>query len=255
MKFIFFIIIFCPLISLSQIQSGEIIYKVKAPETLKDYIDTTQTKVEPMVNVYFERKYKQLVMVAPTMEFTLNFNKNESYFAYPKMMESDNNMAIDQMVNSVGVYGNYYSNQKENFKIIEQSNNIYDKTIRIKATFDDLKWEIGKETKTIAGYLCQQATVVVYQDSISQKEIKVTAWFAPELPFQFGPMEYSGLPGIILGLETRNNFYFYAESIKLNKQSKKITVPSKGRMIEKEEYDKRLQEFSKEMIRRYEESR
>lgn len=254
-KVLFVFLILCTYSISAQIQSGEIIYKVKAPESMIQYMDTTQTKADPMVNKFFERRYNQIVKSTPHLHFKLKFNKDRSLFTSIKGMENDAGIDLEQMIRAVGVYGDYFTDKNQDLKIEEVFSPIDNKTILLKSSFNDLDWKIENITKTIAGFKCTKASAVVYKDSSSQKEIKVIAWFAPELPFQFGPMEYSGLPGLILGLESRNNFYFYADEIKLDKTDKKINALSKGKVIDKETYNKQMEKMSKEMIRRYEENK
>ena len=57
--------------------------------------------------------------------------------------------------------------------------------------FPELKWKITKDTLTLSGIACSKA-IVNYQGK------NWTAWFAPSLPFQSGPWELQGLPGLIL---------------------------------------------------------
>ncbi len=60
--------------------------------------------------------------------------------------------------------------------------------------YPDINWTIEQETKQIDRFVCQKATGTfggrVY-----------TAWFAPDLPFAYGPWKLCGLPGLILEAE------------------------------------------------------
>lgn len=54
-----------------------------------------------------------------------------------------------------------------------------------------IDWQIGEETDTICGYLCTKASA-----SYGGREWE--AWFAEDIPSQFGPWKFNGLPGLIL---------------------------------------------------------
>jgi GLPGLI family protein len=57
------------------------------------------------------------------------------------------------------------------------------------------KWSlVNGSSRIICGYDCQKAT-----QNLAGSQL--TAWFCMEIPLSDGPMDYYGLPGLILGLE------------------------------------------------------
>lgn len=250
-NFFILVLLLFPFLMHAQIKSGEVIYKVKPPPTIKNYVDTTLSKNTPEVNMYFERMYNEIVKTTPHLEFKFDFDENHAYFNYPSIVGVDHNININQVITSTGVYGDIYTNKKENLKIEERLSNIYHKPIRIQSKFNEWDWQIESDTKTIAGYECRKASIIVFKDTINHREFKVTAWFAPDIPFQFGPLGYGFLPGLILGLENSNGFYFYADRIKLQQTTKKIKMPAKGQLIDKATYDKEVKKYSQELRRRH----
>ncbi|MCO7318917.1 GLPGLI family protein [Riemerella anatipestifer] len=59
------------------------------------------------------------------------------------------------------------------------------------------EWDIRNETKKINGITCQKAIS-------NLKGNKVIAWFAKDIPVSYGPLNYWGLPGLIVQVE---NFF------------------------------------------------
>ena len=106
-------------------------------------------------------------------------------------------------------------------------------------------WILSTETKLIDNHLCYKATntdVVVNPKGTFR--FPVTAWYCPKLPYNYGPLGYGNLPGLILELQVRN----------INYHSKKIDLSSnvefnlkflnKAKILTKEELTKRLDEFN-----------
>lgn len=54
-----------------------------------------------------------------------------------------------------------------------------------------VRWSLSEDTDTLCGYPCRKATG-------SYGGRQWTAWYAPEIPAQFGPWKLTGLPGLIL---------------------------------------------------------
>ena len=68
-------------------------------------------------------------------------------------------------------------------------------------------------------------------------ERKVIAWYTPEIPYNFGPKDYNGLPGLILELQEDNLLISASKiSIKL-KEKKLIKTPTQGKKVTLREYD------------------
>ena len=66
--------------------------------------------------------------------------------------------------------------------------------------YNKFNWQITGETKQIGQYTCRKATGTYTKETTCCGiiTIPVVAWFAPSLPFPFGPMGYDGLPGLVL---------------------------------------------------------
>ena len=103
------------------------------------------------------------------------------------------------------------------------------------------KWDITSESKSISNYLCYKAILEI--TFVNRKGISgintIIAWFAPSLPFTFGPKNFYGLPGLILELHENKTTYLVTKIV-LSSKEIKIDFPE-GKTISKEEYDKKLE--------------
>ena len=114
-----------------------------------------------------------------------------------------------------------------------------------------LKWQITNEKMNIANYNVQKA--IAYKREVNpitnqERKSKVIAWFTPEIPINFGPASYCGLPGLILKLEVMgNNFEVY--DIDLAENKKTIQNFDKGEKVTEKEY----LEINRELYNNYKE--
>ncbi len=93
----------------------------------------------------------------------------------------------------------------------------YDETINIVDSIAVWKWQIMDEVETILGYSCKKAITKYYDRD-------VVAWFTEEIPISDGPFIYSGLPGLILKIETKSN-EIIAYNIFIKNEPLKISPP------------------------------
>lgn len=106
----------------------------------------------------------------------------------------------------------------------------------------NFQWKITGRQKLILDYPCMEATT-------GEAEKMVTAWFTPVIPVSSGPGIYSGLPGLILSIET-NGGRNITTAIKVEPgetENGKILRPDKGRKVTRQEFDKIVEEKMKEM--------
>ena len=105
------------------------------------------------------------------------------------------------------------------------------------------KWKIGKGQKEILGYHCMEASFVI--DSTTS----LVTWFTPEIAVSNGPADYQGLPGLILGVDINDGWRtITATDVKLEPVDPSIiVVPTKGKEVTAEEFEKIRKEKMKEM--------
>lgn len=202
-------------------QSGQVFYEAiskKFPETNENKADAYITELENS-KILLE----------------LKFNKTTSYFAKTNLNKSDDyNFGEEALSILIGYEELFYS-------LKEKSLYLNSDEILVKKPSNH-NWNISSESKKIDNYLCYKATCTESYTARDgkTKERVITAWFCPELPYSFGPLEFNGLPGLILELEKNGN-KVVAKSIVLSNKEIELKIPNK-KTITKEQYDKKIKE-------------
>jgi len=204
--------------------------------------------------------------------YVLSFNKEESLFE-----EEDQLDAISGATDSWGknfAPGRQYKNVKSNTQLQEQE--FYGKKFLINDTLQPIQWRLESETKQIGNYSCFKATASIptndltwysfswdklrntsESDSTQVKEVKMTAveaWYTPQIPVRHGPLEYWGLPGLILEVSADNTTMLCSKLVLNPDEVIQISAPSKGEVVSKNEYQviitEKMKEFRNNRMRR-----
>ncbi|WP_452600696.1 GLPGLI family protein [Pontimicrobium sp. MEBiC06410] len=183
--------------------------------------------------------------------YVLTFNKAESIFVEDEKLD-----AISGATDSWGknfTAGDQYKNVKTN--VLIQNQEFYGKRFLVKDKLQKIDWKLSTETKKIGDYNCYKATATMPTASLkwysfswselrqkeNQKEgempmTAVEAWYTPQIPISQGPLEYWGLPGLILEVSA-DNTTMLCYKITINPEEKvKIEAPDRGKEIAKLEY-------------------
>lgn len=203
--------------------------------------------------------------------YVLTFNKLESMFE-----EEDKLDAISGATDSWGknfAPGDQYKNVKTNTQI--QTQEFYGKYFLVKDKLQPIEWVMGTETKQIGKYTTFKATASIptaelnwYSFSWDQirnddqatadtedgsnvaSEIPMTeveAWYTPQIPVSHGPLEYWGLPGLILEVSAGNTTMLCSKIIMNPDERDAIEAPKRGKEITKNDYQttiaNKLREF------------
>lgn len=228
--FLIIILILTSGLTYGQTNSGKIIYNVSTSTDFNQWVDSI-TAGKKMAAKMVKKEMTKVKKTMPYLSFNLTFNSSQSLFEISNTMNNDNGINLKSTASTIGASGSYYTDIQKHINLKQFTAN--SQKWLLQSNPQEFDWEISNETKKIEGYTCKKATTYIRLNN--QKKIKVTAWFAPELPFQFGPLEFSGLPGLILAVK-RNHYYFYAASITLSKEKKNITKPVRGKLITQEEF-------------------
>lgn len=204
-------------------QSGQIFYEAIS----KKYPETKENKAD----VYITELENTKILLE------LKFNNTVSYFSKANLKKGDEfNLGEEGLSILIG-YEELYYNLKDKLLFSDYGEFLI-------KTPSNHNWNISSESKKIDNYLCYKAT---YTESYTARDGKtkervITAWFCPELPYSFGPLEFNGLPGLILELEKNGN-KVVAKSIILSKKEIELKIPNK-KTITKEQYDNKIKENS-----------
>jgi len=196
----------------SKINYEELDEKIKSNPTQLVYIKKLQKDYEKLeYHLKIENKASEFNLVNKL--YSIDGNPN-----YVAMAEKGVRYYVDEKetIEQREVFG-------EEYLIVDRSNN-----------FD---WTITTDQKSILGYKCFKATY--------QKEgVVIDAWFAPELPFNFGPKGYHGLPGLILEVVQNSKLAYTASSID-NDSDVLVLKPTTGKEISRKDYESRISEATK----------
>lgn len=211
-------------------QTYKATYKIKYNNFNRSIKLDTLSEIKKRVYAKMQGEKNEAIGLAEKTELILNFNSKSSFFFTLKSLEVKKG-TMSTFKRMFGLRGTYYTNS---LKTIEQKNSYGEDFL---VSIPKFKWDITNESKKIGNYICYKA--------ITEREIKnykgtfripIVAWFTPELPFNFGPKEYNGLPGLIIQLQQGRSL-FYLSSIKKIKDLK-IKEPKKGKKITLQEFEK-----------------
>lgn len=197
--------------------------------------------------------------------YVLSFNKVESIF-----VEEDKLDAISGATDSWGknfTPGDQYKNIKSNTLIQDQE--FYGKRFLVKDRLVSFEWKMSSESKQIGNYMCFKATSLIPTSELTwynfswgeissensetldnEKSIdmtEITAWYTPQIPISQGPLEYWGLPGLILEVNVGNTSMLCYKVIMNPEDKFKIEAPDKGKEVAKMEYKEIITSKMKEM--------
>ena len=169
--------------------------------------------------------------------FELNANKDESLFKLKEKINDPDSEMAQMLTNATNIY---YVHSKSDEKIKQLNNHLGFYLIQYT---NKTEWELTNESKFIDSYLCFKATakqVVKYSKATYTHPI--IAWYCPSIPFNFGPIGYNGLPGLILELQERYAIYG-AKKIDLKTENFIIEKPNKGKKVTEDELSAILKSF------------
>ena len=201
--------------------------------------------------------------------YILSFNKEESIFKEDEKVDAYSGATDTWGKNFTP--GKQYKNIKTRQLIQKQE--FYGKQFLIKDDLLAIDWVLGKETKQIGNYMCFKATATIFNsdlnwydfswnelrpsnkkeqsDSIPKTGLNVTppipeeetipttivtAWYSPQIPISQGPLEYWGLPGLILEVNVGNTTMLCSKIVMNPDEKLKIEAPQKGKEATKKEY-------------------
>ncbi|MCP9763801.1 GLPGLI family protein [Lacihabitans soyangensis] len=199
------------------------------------------------LNIQISEENKEMAKMMPTSQDTykvLFYNSNESLFKIEEKKNEDLDIKHEEGGNQMRMVfkvpqTTIYQNLSENNFV--QSQEFLDKEFLIVDQVNDKKWKVTGEQKKVLDFVCIKATLV----DTSQK---VVAWFTPQIPVGMGPNGYSGLPGMILALDTDNGQRLIAATkIEALPAGFVFTQPEKGKKVSKAEFKKIRDDKMKEM--------
>jgi len=204
--------------------------------------------------------------------YILSFNKSESMYkedeklAAPGQGGGGRFGAIMSASN-----GPQYKNIKDS--VFLQENELLGKNFLVNDKLKPLEWKMTGETKQIGQYTAFKATASkeaspfsfsprgprrnndqASTDNDTPEEIKlveITAWYTMQIPVNQGPGKLWGLPGLILEVH-EGNTSILCTKIELNgDDAETIKMPSKGKKVSQDEYNKIAKEKMEEMRERF----
>ncbi len=212
--------------------------------------------------------------------YVLTFNKEESFFKEEEKLD-----AMSGATDSWGknfTPGDQYKNVKTNTQI--QNQEFYGKKFLVKDQLQPIEWKMGTETKQIGNYTCFKAMASIPTNDLTwyefswnklrdtnnetasttdeegeaeEPEVELTiveAWYTPQIPVRHGPLEYWGLPGLILEVSAGNTTLLCSKIVMNPEEKTKIEAPDKGTVTTKKEYQdivlEKMKEFRDNRMRR-----
>ena len=118
---------------------------------------------------------------------------------------------------------------------------LFGEKVLVTDSLPKIRWKITDEVREIAGYNCRRANAIILDS------IYVVAFYTSDIHFSGGPLSFTGLPGMILGIALpHENMNWFATKVTYdNLPAAPLTSPVKGKRVNRSELTKLLAEILK----------
>ncbi|WP_300439059.1 GLPGLI family protein [Christiangramia sp.] len=230
---------------------GIAVYKSKRNVEIKMDSSKVSNEINKSIQEQLNRQFQK--------DYTLKFDGIESIYTENEKLDAPSTQSNGIKIKITGGNDIVYRNIADK-KYINQTE-FMGKLFLIKDSLKPLDWTLERETKKIGSYTAYKAThtreVTVQkfnteEDGMEEtkKQVTTTAWYTPEIPVSIGPAGYWGLPGLILEVQEDKMSLLCTEIVINPSEEFSIEVPSKGKVVKKEEFNTIQEEKNKEWIER-----
>lgn len=170
--------------------------------------------------------------------YTYHFNDNKGLYKFEK--NADKLKVPEWLWFLPKEEENIWYNDYTNKQFIDRK--AIDDYIIVTGSLDKIKWiMIPHETMIIGGFNCRKASTILYDS------VYAFAYYTDEIAVSGGPMNISGLPGMILGLTIPRLYTSWVATgvIMDNPTPSSIVPPSKGKKKSEAEIKQALIDLSK----------
>lgn len=196
-------------------KGGRVVYEIKVQKR------PSNSETETAVLKKFNNQLDYYAGFLEKLETELIFSDVSSFYRTNYM--DLGSQSIPEYIKIIfNVNEEYYADllEKNNFRLEE----IDDKKFLVKTEMEKLNWKITTEIKFIQGIKVKKAIYV----SNSKKHPKtICVWFAPSIPYNFGPAEFSFFPGLVLEVDVISKFpiTITAKEITIDRKFKFKSLP------------------------------
>lgn len=225
MRVILFTLIFLSVFEANAQQKGKITYELVVTKNP----DKKKTKMP----VLFDLEGNALLLNKTELE--IFFDNENSYF--PPITFEEDNMAVSHFPLDEEIFISN-KNKAAYIPIEFEGKQALEK-------IDNYNWKIRKESKKIGRY-------TVYKATAKDHEREIIAWYAPEFPYSYGPVDVFGLPGLILEVAIKDEiiYVYQFKSLQLNEKQSVKQIPEL-KIIEEKELTEYYKEYYKNLKDKY----
>ena len=217
-------------------QNSDSITKAKILKVSYTAFPISSYDAPPKDSENFE-SHSQMVSLAQSYQHKyslyINLETNESIYKLDTLIvnKKEGQESMNFMINS----NLDYVVKDKNGKVIKYEQ-IFERDFYSEGNLTDIEWSLTNETKVISGMKCRKALA-------KKEDLLLNVWYSEEIPVANGPVNYFGLPGLVVwsedffltteieNLEYTNDFDFdklkseILEDFDKNKKGKEIKEP------------------------------
>ncbi|GFD78236.1 GLPGLI family protein [Tenacibaculum sp. KUL118] len=189
--------------------------------------DKDNSNINPKRLKRFREIEEEMIALTKELRFDLMFKEGKANFKHRDLMEVEGQRGFGMAIGP-NATGKYFYQGKDVFWNV---NAFGEDFIVLK---DKLNWVLTSEKKKIGKYDCNKA-VLDRKDKSGKKHI--IAWYCPSINVPYGPIGYSGLPGLIMELDINGAIQYFVSNIEYKKIKKDIVKPRKGIEVTVKEFN------------------